>query len=133
MKEALDADLALRLSSEAKGAGVDVLVLFGSRARGQARPDSDWDFGFLTQQDIDLAGLTNALARLTGAEQVDLVDLNRANGLLRYLVAAEGVLVYERRTGAFMDFREAAVQFWCDAGPVLARAYEDVLADLRAS
>lgn len=133
MKEALDADVALRLNAEAEKAGLDVLVLFGSRARGESRPDSDWDFGFLSNQNVDQEAMTQALARLTGAERIDLVDLNRANGLLRYLVAAEGALVYERRTGAFMDFREAAVQFWCDAEPVLSRAYEEVLAKLRAA
>jgi len=28
------------------------VILFGSRARGDARDDSDWDFLFLTNQDV---------------------------------------------------------------------------------
>jgi len=110
-----------------------LLVLFGSRARHQARPDSDWDLGFLANNAIDREALRESLVDVLNAPKVDLVELNRSNGLLCYFVAAEGVLIYERLPGAFMDFREAAVLFWCDAEPVLNRAYEEVLAKLSAA
>jgi predicted nucleotidyltransferase len=34
-------------------AGVEAVVLGGSRARGEERPDSDWDFGLYYRGDID--------------------------------------------------------------------------------
>jgi len=35
-----------------RGIGVKKLFLFGSRARGEARPDSDWDFLAVTGRDL---------------------------------------------------------------------------------
>lgn len=129
----IDPKLAARLQQAAQNAGLDLLVLFGSRARQQARPDSDWDLGFLSKHAVDQESLRESIAVILNASKVDLVDLNRSNGLLRYFVAAEGVLIYERVPGAFLNFRQGAVRFWCDAEPVLSRAYEEVLAKLRAA
>lgn len=129
----MDPELAERLKATAQKAGLDLLVLFGSRARHQARSDSDWDLGFLANNAVDQEALRESMVEILSAPKVDLVELNRSNGLLCYFVAAEGVLIYERLPGAFMDFREAAVRFWCDAEPVLNRAYEEVLAKLSAA
>ncbi|MCX7789963.1 MAG: nucleotidyltransferase domain-containing protein [Chloroflexaceae bacterium] len=38
------ADAIIREEAQRLGVGVRRIVLFGSRARGTARPDSDWDF-----------------------------------------------------------------------------------------
>ncbi len=111
-------------------AGVDVLVLHGSRARGDSGADSDWDFGVLTDGTTDLAALAAALIQITGTDAVDLVDLHRASALLRYRAARDGVVLAERRDAGFRDFQLEAVQFWCDAGPVIRAAQEDVLAAL---
>jgi hypothetical protein len=61
---------------------------------------------------------------------VDLVDLQRASGLLRYRAARDGLLVYEAEPRLGERFRLDAAQFWCDAAPVLRRGYEGVLAEL---
>ena len=42
-------------------AGLDLLILFGSRARGDARPGADWDFGYLADEAADLPALLAAL------------------------------------------------------------------------
>jgi predicted nucleotidyltransferase len=110
--------------------GVQVLVLHGSRARGDAGPGSDWDFGVLTDGATDLAGLSAVLTRVLGTDSVDLVDLRRASALLRYRAARDGVVVVETREGAFREFQLEAVQFWCDVGPVIRAAQDDVLAAL---
>ena len=65
-----------------------------------------------------------------GTDRVDLVDLRRANGLLRYRAARDGQLVFEVRPGLADAFRLEAALFWCDAAPVLQRGYEHVLAEL---
>lgn len=38
------ADAIIREEAQRLGVGVRRILLFGSRARGTARPDSDWDF-----------------------------------------------------------------------------------------
>lgn len=110
--------------------GVVLLLLFGSRARADAREESDWDFGYLVEPGTDVEGLRAELVRVTGTERIDLVDLDRAGALLRYRAARDGRLIYERDAGVGARFRLAAADFWCDAGPQLQRAYAGVLAEL---
>lgn len=111
-------------------AGLRLLLLVGSRARDEARAGSDWDFGYLAEPETDIDGLRAALVRATGTERVALVDLDRAGALLRYRAARDGRVLYERQAGADRRFRLAAADFWCEAGPLLQRAYAGVLAEL---
>jgi predicted nucleotidyltransferase len=120
-------ELASALRDDPALHGVRVLVLHGSRARGDHRPDSDWDFGFLG--DPDFGRLVGRLVEDLGDEAVDLVDLTRASALLRFRAAAEGRLVAGDGE-EFLRFRIQAVQFWCDAGPVIRAAQDGVLASL---
>jgi hypothetical protein len=43
--------------------GLDLLMLFGSRARTEAHARSDWDFGYLGDERTDAAALLAALER----------------------------------------------------------------------
>lgn len=108
--------------------GLELLVLFGSRARGDATARSDWDLGYLGTIDAD--GLLLALVEATGTERIDLVDLARASGLIRYRAARDGRALFERHAGSFERFQIQAVGFWCDVQPILQAGYEDLLAQL---
>jgi predicted nucleotidyltransferase len=123
-------EIAERLSEHPAMTGVQVLVLHGSRARGDMGPGSDWDFAVIADGTADLAALAAALTHLLGTDAVDVADLRRASALLRYRAARDGVVLVERRDGAFRDFQLEAVRFWCDAGPVIRAAQDDVLAAL---
>ena len=107
-----------------------LLVLFGSRARGDAQEGADWDFGFLGDPAFDADALLGELMAALQADRVDLVDLGRAGGQVRFRVARDGRLVYERSPGEFQRFWFEAVSFWCDVAPVLEPAYEAVLSRL---
>ena len=110
--------------------GVRLLVLHGSRGRGDAGPRSDWDFAYLADQQLDPTELLAKLTVAVGTAAVDLVDLSTASALLRFRAARDGVALLERPPGAFLRFRLEAVRFWCDAGPVIRAAQADVLAAL---
>jgi predicted nucleotidyltransferase len=110
---------------------LDLLMLFGSRARGDAQPDSDWDLGYLAAPTFDPATFLAAVVERLGSDRVDLVDLSRASGLLRYRAARDGVAIFERRPRLAEQYRLDAADFWCDAGPIAAQGYEDVLAGLK--
>ena len=123
-----DLEAIARAAREAPG--LDVLFLFGSRARGEAGPHSDWDFGYLASQNIDEISLLATIAAAVGSDRVDLVDLARAGGLLRYRAARDGRIVFESRPDLADRFRLDAASFWCDAEPILRGGYERVLREL---
>ena len=79
--------------------------------------------------DVDRGAVSPAVVRAVGSEQVDLADLERAGALLRYRVARDGVLL-AGEPAEFLAFRQEAVRYWCDAGPVIRAALDDVLAGL---
>jgi predicted nucleotidyltransferase len=108
-------------------AGLKLLVLHGSRARGDARDDSDWDFAYLATSPLDVSSLYADLALALRTDRIDLVDLATAGGLIRYRVARDGMVVVESEPGAFDRFWFAAVSFWCDAAPVLRAGYKSIL------
>ena len=110
--------------------GLCLLLLFGSRARGDAYEGSDWDFGFLADPGLEafdpdrlLADLASAL----GTERIDLADLSRAGALVRFRAARDGIVIYDRDGTAHPRFWNDAVGFWCDAGPVIQSGYEGIL------
>jgi uncharacterized protein len=64
----VDDDRALRRDIRAiveREVGTDLIgvLLFGSRARGDAREDSDWDVAVLVDQKADARGITQRLLR----------------------------------------------------------------------
>lgn len=107
--------------------GLDLFLLHGSRARGDTHAGSDWDFGYLGDSRLDVAGLLANLVETLHDERIDLADLAVAGALLRYRAARDGEVLFEARPGVGLQFRFEAVDFWCDIQPVLEPAYQAVL------
>ncbi len=118
-------DLLSDLASRAEG--LRLLVLHGSRARGDAHAGSDWDLAYLGDEAFDPDALLADLILALGTDRVDLSRLSGTSGLFRYRVARDGELVFEREEGAYERFWMDAVGFWCDAEPVLRSGYEGIL------
>jgi predicted nucleotidyltransferase len=93
---------------------VQLVVLFGSVARGRSRPDSDLDIAALCDGPADLDALYVLLAPRLAADVLDLTDLRRAGSLLAFQVARHGRLLYERDPGAFHSFQSLASRRFCD-------------------
>lgn len=84
---------------------IKFIVLFGSRAKGVPREDSDFDMAVYTDEFNDLNAYNAVLFGLAEilkipAENVDLTNLKNANPLLRYEITKEGKLLY----GNEMDY-----------------------------
>jgi len=117
-----------QIAKVAKSApNLKLLVLHGSRARGDAHARSDWDFAFISGPGFDADGLAARLAEALHTDTLDLADLGRASGLLRFNVANDGVAVFEHKPGAFEQFRLDAISSWLDMSAVLGPAYDDRL------
>jgi predicted nucleotidyltransferase len=91
-----------------------LLILFGSRARGEHKPDSDWDFAVLYEERSDRKDISSLLKIYTLLEQaleipddkIDVVDLKECSSILAHYVARDGQLLYEQETGLFEGFKE---------------------------
>ena len=101
---------------------LNMLVLFGSRARGDTHAKSDWDFAALYDREIRHRRIEeNAwrwfevpqlLSETFGinAEMIDIVDLNKCSSLMAHLVARDGILLYEKEPGKIDNFRSIALK-----------------------
>ena len=96
-------------------AGLKILaaLLFGSRARGTARSDSDYDIALLPREPlsrIKLEELTRKLASELGVppEKVDLVDLSNAPNELIYKVLRDHIPIYVADDRAFKRWARRA-------------------------
>ncbi len=100
------ADLAAKVRAALSPLGaVRVAYLFGSRARGDARPNSDVDVGVAYAPELDhrareatrrtiLAALTDSLGAL--GERADVVDLEAVDSAVAFNAIREGHVVCER-------------------------------------
>lgn len=89
---------------------VRLALLFGSRAKGRARPDSDADVAVLGK-DLDLWKLTADLSHAAGVE-VDVVDLKDPGYPLLNVLLRDAVVLHEGERGTAAAWRSRA---WLEA------------------
>lgn len=79
----------------AEGYKVKSVYLFGSRARGEASSDSDYDFLIVPKDDMSAFQMCGLLMDLENAfGSVDLVSIRSIDGEFKDAVLKERVLVY---------------------------------------
>lgn len=86
---------------------VELAIVFGSYARGKARPGSDLDLAISTDR-VDKLKLAGDLSSVTGTT-VDLVDAWTTNHALLGELAREGVVILEARHGLAAAWRTRAL------------------------
>ena len=125
--QAIAARLRELLAAQAEPKGIAAAYLFGSAARGTARPGSDVDVGVLYSQDpprtlagmgFDLEGEMEKLLRLP----VQVVVLNRAPADLVFRVLRDDKLLVERDRSARVRFEVRSRNEYWDLEPLL-RSY----------
>jgi predicted nucleotidyltransferase len=118
----LDARALSRVAEVARRRGVDLVVLFGSVARGRAHARSDVDVAVRLRGGIiggpALVDLPIELAAALDVPEVDLVDLRTADPLLLRQVFDHAVVLFEDR-GAFASARLEAFHRYEDYRPYL--------------
>jgi len=104
---------------------IEYAYLFGSRASGMARPESDVDLaiGLTGGRDLELLGplhdrILQVLDPLVPGERLDLVVLTeRTPVALRHHVFRHGKLLFERVREHMVRLRVLTARDWCDAEP----------------
>jgi predicted nucleotidyltransferase len=99
---------------------LSLLVLFGSRAKGQATQQSDWDLAFLADSvPTNAWGEPSFLGTLAEVLQIprdrlDWVDLARCSPLLAHGIAREGKVLYQSDPFQFQRFQVKAWKQYAD-------------------
>ncbi len=97
-----------KLKKVARRYNLDLIVLFGSHAKGRARRrrwgDADWELDLVG----DLAGA------LESGGEVDVAFLNGADPVLLFEVASDGVPLFEAEPAGFAQFCSYAARRYDD-------------------
>ena len=83
----------------AKKHNIETLYLFGSRARGDNKPNSDYDFAFVAKEHtslLEICGLMNDLEEYVGKE-VDILDMKAASEHFLKEVEKDGIILYKEQ------------------------------------
>jgi predicted nucleotidyltransferase len=100
---------------------VAVLVVFGSRGRGNHRPDSDLDVAVLPStagsraRRYLQADLAAALAHLTADGRVDVILLDEAPEVLRQRIMETGRVLLNREPEAWRELRVRTMREYGDS------------------
>lgn len=141
----MDEEFVARLRAAAAeafaGTPVKFAYLFGSRARGNARPDSDVDIAIYVNDSVDPDRRFDMALRLPSAiepvtpRQVDMVVLNDMPLALRGRVAVGGVLIYSADDSARLGYESLTFREFCDysifVAPLVRKYFKDVAAGAR--
>jgi predicted nucleotidyltransferase len=111
---------------------VELVVLFGSEARGRARRGSDVDLAVkLAPETAETRRrVRQAIAGWIG-KPVDLVFLKDAPPLLRMEIARHGKALFQRHPHGWANFKAKAMLDWGDWAPYARRMWAASLRRLR--
>ena len=93
-----------KIAEVAKKHGLALLVLFGSRARGDERQKSDFDVAYSSVKNLSLHEenqMAVELHEVLKTINVDLVNLHHTGPLLLKKITEEGIPLYEIRQSVF--------------------------------
>lgn len=95
-----------------------MLVLFGSRATGNTKADSDWDFAVLCDEEkynlymeehplalFAIPGILGEIFKIN-SDKIDIVKLNYSSKLIAHFVARDGKVLYEESADEFEKFKQ---------------------------
>lgn len=112
------ADIKPEIEKLAKKYRLSMVVLFGSQVSGKTHPLSDVDFAFLSEKRmtlIEIARMQTIFIRELRLKNLEMVDLKTATPLLLKKIADESILLYEKESLLFADFKIYAYKYFMEA------------------
>ena len=91
--------------------GVDLIVLFGSRADGSSRPNSDFDIAYRSKTPLESEedhDLFTALMAYTGSENLHIVNIRNIKPLFFYEIMRNCKVLYAENMENFYSLRAYA-------------------------
>lgn len=98
--------------------GINLIVLFGSRARGDHSKSSDFDIAVGITESNEQKRFDTRLRIISALEgpsnAVDVVIIEDANWALRYRIARDGTVLFQRDENSWPDFIEEVLIHYPD-------------------
>ncbi|MEK7128002.1 MAG: nucleotidyltransferase domain-containing protein [Patescibacteria group bacterium] len=97
-------EIKSKIKPMAEKYGLKLVVLFGSRARGDSREKSDFDIAYLPKESVNFSEenhMAGELYFILKSSDVDLVNLSNASPLLFKKIFEESVVLYEIEKSLF--------------------------------
>lgn len=114
--------------------GVSTVYLFGSRARSQEGPLSDYDFGILLNEKISSKkyfdaklALIELFSKKFRTDHLDIVILNECNTLLAMNIIKEGKILHEKDRQYTVAFENYTMLTYYDRLPYEERYAKTLL------
>lgn len=98
-----------------RSAAYRLIVHFGSTASGTGSADSDLDLAFLPMNGMNEVAVTAEVVRLAHWNDVDVVNLARADPSTLMQVARHGVVLFAQDDSVFPEFCSLAFRRYVDS------------------
>jgi predicted nucleotidyltransferase len=104
-----------------KRADIDLMIIFGSRAKDRERPDSDLDLGIWRASKWSIDFYRECVKQITDfmPTAIDLIDLSKIDGPLLQEILCNGKKIYQQHDHLFgvlyvrlMDWRTDFMPAW---------------------
>jgi predicted nucleotidyltransferase len=116
---------SVTLEKIAEAFSLDLIIMFGSRARGDNIKESDTDIAIRSTRDLNLDEELRLAAALDKFfPDVDLCNIRRASPLLLGAIGQDARLIYQQRESLFEEFKIFAWNQYMDFKPQLDRIRE---------
>jgi predicted nucleotidyltransferase len=124
----INSKLKKKLENIAKKYKLELFILFGSRAKGNFTKDSDWDFAFLSKNNINKESLENDLFLILEDPNIDLIDLSEdILPELEWEIFNKGILINEENKKLFIEFKLQSFFTKIDAQELLYKTRDKFL------
>ncbi len=128
-----DSTKEIALQTAAEKLGVDLIVLFGSRADSTHRPDSDFDIAYRSTAPLDSEAdhtLSQALIEYTGSENIHVLNIRPVKPLTLYEIMRNCKVLYAKDMMDFYELRVYAFRrFEDEVKPLFDMKFEQLKAE----
>lgn len=118
----------------AKKYGINMFIYFGSFQTEYFNPESDIDIAFLPSHPLESSEKNKLLEELIiyhRKSEIDLVDLQKADSVLKYEIATNGRALYEEKPGLFDRYTSFYIKQYYELKPVIQSEMKQIQNTIR--
>ena len=117
----IDKTTQAKIRKIAKKRWLDLVLVFGSTARGTTHASSDIDLAVLSHKPGELSIVAEEFGNVLKRNDVEVTDLAHASPYLMRAVAEDGALIFESKKDFFTEWKIHARNVWFDTAWFRAR------------